>query len=171
MDFKELVKNRRSIRKYKNVKFDPETVRKILAMVNRAPSAGNLQAFELAVVHEKSKMLKLAKLCYDQAFISTASFLIVFYANTKRNVSTYGRQASFYAIQDATIACTYAELAVNDMGLSSCWIGAYDISDINALTDSDKNLQVVAVLCVGAADEDPEPTSRRPLSSLYTTRQ
>ena len=50
MDFFEIIKNRRSMRKYADTPIEEEKVLQIFEAINRAPSAGNLQAYEVFVV-------------------------------------------------------------------------------------------------------------------------
>jgi nitroreductase len=69
-------------------------------------------------------------------------------------------------MQDATIACTFSMLKVTDLGLASCWIGAFSpekLAQALALPESSKP---VAVLAIGYAAENPERTSRRNLAEV-----
>jgi len=50
MDFFEIVHRRQSIRKFTSQPVDEAKLNQILAAVNRAPSAGNLQAYQIFVV-------------------------------------------------------------------------------------------------------------------------
>jgi nitroreductase len=86
---------------------------------------------------------------------------MVFCADPKRCGIEYGlRGEELFCVQDATIACTYAQIAAHSAGLSSVWIGSFDedkVSDILKLN----NMRPVAILPIGFPDETPENTTRR----------
>ena len=60
MDYFEVIDERHSIRAYKNEPVEPEKLQQILETVNRAPSAGNLQAFEIYKVTDAKHKTALA---------------------------------------------------------------------------------------------------------------
>ncbi len=99
----------------------------ILAAANDAPTAGNLQAYEIIIVRDAARKRQLAAAAWHQDFVAVAPVVLVFCANPDRNRGKYGeRGARLYAVQDATIAVTYAQLAATVQGLGTCWVGAFD---------------------------------------------
>lgn len=92
-----------------------------------APSAGNLQAYQVIVVRDEAQKRDLARACVDQAFVATAPVVLVWLADPVRSARKYGtRGTQLYCLQDATIAASYAQLALTALGLCSCWVGAFD---------------------------------------------
>ena len=131
MDFFTLMQNRRSVRAYLPKAVDQQRLDAILEAANRAPSAGNLQSYEICVVTRRSALRDLARASLDQAFIAEAPLALIFIANPTRAAAKYGRRgSSLFSIQDATIACTYAQLAATALGLATVWIGAFDESTV-----------------------------------------
>ncbi len=63
-------------------------------------------------------------------------------------------------MQDATIAATYAMLAVTDLGLATVWVGAFDPVRVTTATGAPPDWVPVAVLPIGYAAETPAATSR-----------
>jgi nitroreductase len=57
-------------------------------------------------------------------------------------------------------------LAATAVGLSTCWIGAFDPDAVAAVVGSPKPQVPVAILPIGYAAEAPERTSRRELSDI-----
>jgi nitroreductase len=106
---------------------EAEKVAQVLAAANAAPSAGNLQGYEIfRVTHEKERAA-LAHAALDQFFVAQAPVVLVFCANQARSAAKYReRGARLYAIQDATIACAFAMLAATALGLGTVWVGAFD---------------------------------------------
>lgn len=167
MDFFEVLRKRRSIRAYRPESVDEGILNQILQAINSAPSAGNLQAYEVVVVREAERKRLLAQAAWGQWFIAQAPVVLVFVANPERNRWRYGRRGEeLYALQDATIACTYAHLATTAIGLGSCWIGAFDDKAVAQAIGADPSMRPVAILPIGYPAETPSETGRRPLNDL-----
>ncbi|MGQ9462776.1 MAG: nitroreductase family protein [Candidatus Fervidibacter sp.] len=166
MEFFEVLKKRYSVRAYRPDPIDDVTLTKILEAVNSAPSAGNLQAYEVILVRDTERKRQLARASWDQWFIAEAPVVLVFVANPERNRRYGKRGAELYCVQDATIACSYAQLAAVALGLGSCWIGAFDDDEVRKVVGIPQNMRPVAILPIGAPADMPEPKERRPLSDL-----
>lgn len=166
MEFREVIDSRRSIRVYSEGSVDPAALERILRAVSRAPSAGNLQAYRIFVVGSPSKRQVLAAAAGDQEFLAQAPLDLVFFADPDRSAAKYGRRgASLYAVQDATIAATFAVLAATNESLSTVWVGAFDEAAVRAVCGGTK-LRPIAIIALGHGAEDPRETSRRDLSEL-----
>lgn len=167
MEFMELVRARHSMRAFSERQVEPEKLQAVLEAANRAPSAGNLQAYEIYAVANCGTLTALAHATVGQEFIARARLALVFCANPMRSTKKYGqRGASLYCIQDATIACAYAQLAATALGLSSVWVGAFEEEAVRRAIRVDRPLVPVAILPLGYAGEKAEATSRRPLQEL-----
>lgn len=169
MELAELFQARRSVRAFNDQPAGGDKIRRILELTNMAPSAGNLQAFEIFHVTAARARAALARAA-DQLYLAEAPDVLVFFANPGRSARKYGsRGKELYAIQDATIAATYAMLAATDLGLSTVWVGAFDPAKVTAAVGAPPDWVPVAVLPIGHASEAPGPTSRRPLDDLVRT--
>ena len=167
MEFFELAKQRRSIRVFARQAVEEEKLQQILRAANVAPSAGNLQAYEIYVVRGRDQRTALASAAYGQDFIRDAPVALVFCTHPARSEPKYReRGRRLYALQDATIACTFAMLAVADLGLATVWVGAFSDEAVWKAIGSPEGVQPVAMLPIGHAGETPAATSRRRLSSL-----
>jgi len=168
MDFFGVVKQRRSIRAFKSAAVDENKLQRILECINQAPSAGNLQSYEVYLIRDAQKKgAALVKATLDQEFMASAPLALVFCAHGQRAVDRYGeRGTQLYSVQDATIACTYAMLAATALGLSSVWVGKFDEAAVAELAGVPEGQRPVAVLPIGYAGETPQATSRRSLASL-----
>lgn len=167
MDFFEVVKTRQSIRVYQNKPIDPAAIQQILDTINRAPSAGNLQGYEVYLVTNCAVIQSLARSTSGQDFIAQASLILVFCAHPSRSAKKYEqRGTTLYCVQDATIACAYAQLAITTLGLASVWVGAFNEDAVRAAIGVGHDLRPVAFLLIGYAAEAPEHRSRRALVEL-----
>jgi nitroreductase len=126
-DFYDLLMNRRSIRSFKPNPIEDVKLVKIMFAANKAPSAGNLKARKIITVTDQGIKDQLTEAALNQKFISEAPAVWVFCANSDVSYEKYGqRGASLYSVQDATISCAYAQLAIVEEGMGSCWVGAFD---------------------------------------------
>lgn len=167
MEFFEVLKNRHSVRKFKDAEVEEEKLRKILEAANSAPSAGDLQAYEIVVVRDKARKEKLASAAYEQEFIAHAPVVLVFLAHPERSSRRYSKRgAELYCVQDATIATAYAQLAAAALGLGCVWVGAFDENEVAKVVNVKPNLRPVSMLPIGYADEQPRIIPRRKLEEL-----
>ena len=167
MDFFEAVKTRQSIRAFQDRPIAPEQLQQILDTINRAPSAGNLHGYEVYLVTRRDVVQALARSTSGQDFITQAPLALVFCAHPARSAQRYGqRGTTLYCLQDATIACAYAQLAVTALGLASVWVGAFNEDAVRAAIGVGHDLRPVAFLPIGYAAETPEHRSRRALVEL-----
>lgn len=146
----ELLERRRSIRKFSDVKVEEELIEKILNVVKFAPTAGNLEDFKITVV--KSREIRGA--LQEITFVDDAPVVFIFSALPKASSKYYGeRGEKLYSIQDATIACTYAMLAVETLGLVTTWVGNFDEKEVKSIIAAEEGEVPVAILPVGYAPE------------------
>jgi nitroreductase len=168
-DFFELVRKRRSIRVFEPKRVESNLINKILETANLAPSAGNLQAYQIVVVRDELILKKLQLAALNQPWVAQTGVCLVFLADPKRSEIRYGlRGRRLYCLQDATIATTYAQLGAHALGLATVWIGAFDDEAVSKAIGAAKHLVPVALLPIGYPAESPSPTPRRPLKELVS---
>ena len=167
MDFFTLAENRQSVRAYLDQAIEPQKLQHLLQTVNRAPSAGNLQAYEIILVRDPERKQSLAAAALDQEFVVEAPVVLVFCAHPARSSPKYAaRGEQLYSVQDATIACTYAMLAATALGLASVWVGAFEDQAVSAALNLPEGWLPVAILPLGYAARPSGPTPRRDLADL-----
>jgi nitroreductase len=167
MEFFEVVEKRRSVRAFTIAPVEADKLEAILAAARLAPSAGDLQAYQIVAIDEADAKVALAAAALGQVFVAEAAVVLVFCASPGRSESKYGqRGASLYCIQDATIAACYAQLAATAQGLASCWVGAFDEARVAAVLRTPPQLRPVALMPIGYAAEVPVRPQRRALDAL-----
>ncbi len=167
MEFFDVVKRRQSIRAYAARPVEPEVLEQILEAANRAPSAGNLQAYEIYLACDAPQKAALAQAAGYQEFVAQAPVVLVFCAHGARSAVRYAtRGRELYAVQDAAIACTFTLLAVTALGLGSVWIGAFDEAQVRQVIGAPATQRPVALLPIGYPAESPRSTPRRELRGL-----
>jgi nitroreductase len=158
VNFDELLRTRRSVRKFKNKPIEKERLDEILDSIKLAPSAKNLQSYEVFVLEGQARKDEMAKACFDQAHVSGAAAVLVFCADSSRGGTG---KAGFYATLDATIATFTAMLKAWDLGIGSCWIGKFNDDEVRKALGLPDNLAPIAVLPLGYPDEAPAMRERR----------
>lgn len=167
MDFMSLVKTRQSVRAFETRELEQDKLKQLLEAVNSAPSAGDLQAYEVIVVRGEERRKALARAAYGQSFVAEAPMALVFCADHLLSASKYGiRGAELYSVQDATIAATYCQLAATAMGLATTWVGAFDPKLVIEAIQCPEHVTPVAIVPIGYAAEQPRRTPRRSISDL-----
>lgn len=167
MEFYSVIESRRSVRLYQETPVEAEKLHKIFEAANLAPSAGNLQGYEIYQITRFEQRQGLDQAAYGQSFLSQAPVVLVFCANPQRSSVRYrDRGRKLYCIQDATISCTFAMLAAQALGLSTVWVGAFNEEAVRQAASIPAELIPVALLPIGYGAESPERRPRRRLKDL-----
>lgn len=170
-DFFETVRHRHSVRRYQDRPVESERLHAVLEMACAAPSAGDLQAYHVVVVTDAEERNALRAAAHDQEFVAQAPVCLAFCADPERSATRYAdRGRRLYAVQDATIAAAYAQLAIVAAGMGSAWVGHFDEVRVASVLGLRPDLVPVALLTVGYPAELPEPTPRRPLTDVVSYR-
>ena len=168
MVFLELVRARHSVRRFRAEAVAEELVTKILDAVRTAPSAGNFQAYEIYVVRGEARMRALAAATFGHDWIAEAPLALVVCTHAAR--CQYDG-AEHWALQDASIAATLAHLAIVDVGLATCWVGAFLPAKVSAAIDAAEGHVPLAVLPVGYGDEVAQESTRREVAEFVHRRE
>ncbi len=78
MNFEEVVKYRRSTRKYKDIPIDSEKVKRCIELSTLAPNSSNLQLWEFYHITDKEILKKMSEACLGQGAAITAQQMVVF---------------------------------------------------------------------------------------------
>jgi nitroreductase len=167
MEFFDVIKNRHSIRTFSDQPVEDEKLQQILETANLAPSAGNLQAYEIYVVTDAKKRDGLSCAALAQEYVAVAPVALVFCTHPELTEGRYTERGTrLYTVQDATIACAFAMLAATNLGLGSVWVGTFDEKVVRLIIGAPDSQVPVVILAIGYAAEFPEQHPRRPLDQL-----
>ncbi|NQV13378.1 MAG: nitroreductase family protein [Parcubacteria group bacterium] len=168
MEFRDLIKARHAIRAFQDKEIPEEKLQAVLEAIQQAPSAKNLQSFEVVLVRQKETIKKLAETALKpQPFIAEADLVLIFFANPERLTEYFDKRGiKLYPIQDATIAITQAHLAAANEGLGSVWIGSFDEEKASKILSAPTGLRPIAMLPIGYPAEEPVAKERRALDDI-----
>jgi len=160
-DFYGFCSSRLSVRTYDDGPLTSEEVDYILSCAGTAPSAGNLEAWDVVVVTDEETRLALAEAAFSQEHVERAPVIFVVCSNYVRSMSRYGERGILYGLEDATIACTFMMLAAHARNLQSCWTGAFNDEEVREILSLPQHIRPVSLLAVGKGHPPPHHTERR----------
>jgi nitroreductase len=162
MDLLDVIRGRRSIRRFNSRDVEADKIDRILEAARWAPSAGNLQARAFILVRDSRIKDRIAEAALNQYFISEAPIIFVVCADRRKSEGRYGmRGVDLYCIQDASAAIQNILLMAHSLGLGSCWVGAFDEGRIRKILEIPEDVKPVAIIPVGYPDEASSAPSRR----------
>lgn len=161
MNTLQLIKSRRSIRKFKKANISAKTIEKILEAGRWAPSGLNNQPWRFMVL-EGEKKDALAKFTHYSYIIKGADKVILIFLDKE---SSYNYEKDLMAIG----ACIQNMLLyIHCQKLGACWLGEIlnKRDKIRKLLNLPKNLQLESVITIGKPISHPTKGKRKKISSL-----
>ena len=161
MDFLELAKKRYSVRAYKSTPVEDEKLKYILEASRMAPTCSNQQAFQLIVFHTKGREEELRRI-YDKDWFVQAPIIICACATTSPGQS-YDEGRSY---RNVAIVMDHLILAATNLGLGTCWIGAFDPKAARDILGLPGEVKPIVFATVGYSDDEPRPKVRKSIDEL-----
>jgi nitroreductase len=164
MDILEVIKTRRSIRKYKPDPVSEEEINKLLEAGRWAPSADNSQPWRFIVLRSQEVRKKLADTLTWGRFLSQAPLGIAVTINPR---------ASSHPVEDGAAATQNMLLEAHSLGLGACWIGTYGSRDEDSakkVLNVPEDERLVSVIAIGHPAESPQKTRRKLEELTFTDR-
>ncbi len=161
-EFLDVIKKRRSIRKFQDKPVEEEKIETILENAILAQSAGNLQSYFIYVVKDKTVKESLTEAAYGQSFIKQAPVVFVVCADQEKAGKYYGERGyELYSINDASIVATYIELVACALDLGTCWVGAFDEEIVRKILALPEGVRPIAIIPCGYPAEKPRMPAKR----------
>ncbi len=151
----DLIKKRRSIRKYTDEPVSSADVRTLLEAAMAAPSADNLQPWEFIVVHDDRLRQRLSQTHPWSRMCADAPTVFVVCAHSRH---------SNHWIEDASAATQNLLLAATALDLGAVWVGIYPNasyeSQVRDVLDIPSSLRVLCLVPVGHPAESKSPHTK-----------
>ncbi len=163
MELHEAIRNRYSVRSYRDRPVEQEKLERILEAARLAPSGSNRQPWKFVVVRDAETRKKLVPACCDQAFVGQAPVVIAgvgLLADRMMRCDVPGDPV------DVAIALEHIALAATAEGLGTCWIGAFFQDKVRQVLGVPEGAKVIEVMTLGYPADKPKPKSRKPLSEI-----
>ncbi|MBN1685554.1 MAG: nitroreductase family protein [Spirochaetales bacterium] len=163
MDFQKLVLHRYSTRSYKPDEIPAESLNAVLEAGRLAPTAANRQAFRIMVLRTKGAADRLLEIYRAEWFVQPPVVLAVVSLPRESWVRRDGKN---YSDVDAAIVMDHMILAAADLGLGTCWIGAFDPDKAKTNLSLPDEAVPVAFTPLGYPADEPTAKKRKSLDDL-----
>jgi nitroreductase len=157
----DIIKNRRSIRKYKETPVSKEQMLILLEAAMMAPSACNTRPWRFIAITNREMLNKLADVHPYAKMLFTAQAAIVILALPKAQEGVQDDLPKGFFPQDCGAVTENILLQAESMGLGSCWCGVYPkegtskaVKEALGLDGDDLPFGIIAI---GEKDESPSP--------------
>jgi len=177
MNAVDMIKGRRSIRKYLDQKVDRKLMEEIIEIARFAPSWANYQIARYSLIDDGKIIERLSKegvngFVYNIDTLKNAKGVAIIsfvkgksgkldpnadYATNKNNV---------WEVFDAGIACQTFCLAAHAKGVGTCIMGVIDEKSIAKIIDLPKDETVAAIIVYGLPNGEVASSSRKPVSEI-----
>ncbi len=163
MDFTELINRRYSVRAYRPDPVDEEKLQQILEAARIAPTASNRQPFRLIVISTAGREAELQRIYRRQWFVQAPIVLCICGVAAEAWTRMDGKS---YVDIDAAIAMDHLILAATQLGLGTCWVGAFDPDAAREVLDLPEGVEPIAFTPLGYPADSARTKQRKPLSEL-----
>ena len=163
MEVFEAIRKRRSVRAYTEAPVTEAQLTRFLEAALYAPTWKNYQCWTAVVLTEREDIRELGRLLRHnpgEAVFETVPCFVVFAADPEKSGVRDGKP---YYMADAAIAMENAVLAATELGLGTCWIGAFTEEPIKAFLGIPSTHRIVAMTPLGVPAESPAARPRRSL--------
>jgi nitroreductase len=163
MEFSELIKARYSVRAYKPDPVEEDKLQQVLEAARLAPTASNRQPFRLIVIRTVGREAELQRI-YRREWFTHAPLIICACAIPVEGwVRGDGKS---YTDVDVAIAMDHLILAATDLGLGTCWIGAFDPAAAREVLGLPDGVEPIIFTPLGYPAQQPRSKDRKPVSQL-----
>ncbi len=177
MDAIEMIKERRSVRKFKNEKVSRETMKEIIELSRWAPSWGNFQVARYTLVDNDDIIKQIGEKAvhgfgYNIKTLQNAQSVAVLSFVKGKSGKLYAddyatSKGSVWEVFDAGIACQTFCLAAHAKGIGTCIFGVIDDKTISEIVNLPEEETVAALIVYGYEEgEHAAPTPRMEVEEI-----
>jgi nitroreductase len=168
MVFLDLVKKRRSVRRYKSDPVPEDALKTCLEAVRLAPSASNSQPWEFIVIKTPELRQKIAESTFSTLLqfnkFALQAPVIVAVIMKKGHLAVQagaGLQGTPFNLIDIGIAAEHFCLQAAELGLGTCMLGWFNEKKVRKLLDIPKSQKIALLITVGYPADSPKVKKRK----------
>ena len=165
MDFDVVIRNRKSARKFKSKKPSWKDVLEAIDSAIQGPFAANQNNLKFLIVEDKKRIGEIASCC-EQEWIADSDILVVVCSEDTNLENVFGERGRIYSRQQAGAAINTLCLKLIDLGIGSCWVGAYNDNSLKELLKIPEHIQIEAVIPLGYSENEPGKKNKRNLENV-----
>jgi nitroreductase len=170
--FDELVKERRSVRKYLDKPVEREKLSQFLESARLAPSACNAQPWRYVVVDDKPLKEQVTDKglggAVSNSWAKTAPVMIVVCSTKDLFTHKVGEavQGVQFHLIDLGLSMEHFVLKATELGLGTCYIGWFNEKPIKKILNLPASWKVECLITLGYPETIPDPTPRKPMNEI-----
>lgn len=127
------------------------------------PTSANRQPFQIVVLHTAGRESELGRIYGRPWFVQAPLVLAV--CGLPRQAWTRGDGKNFCDV-DAAIVMDHITLAAAELGLGTCWIGAFDPVAAREVLGLPEDVEPIVFTPLGYPADEPGPKKRKALAEL-----
>ena len=155
MEFLELAKSRYSVRSFSNKQIENEKLNKILEAAKISPTAANKQPQKIYVLQSQQALQQINTVCKCIFGAPTVLLIVADEMETWKNPFSTNYNTGDI---DCSIVCTHLMLQAWELGIGSCWVGYFDLAQVNKAMKLPDNEKIVAILQIGYPSDNAKPS-------------
>lgn len=159
----EAIKKRKSVRHYLDKEIPEDVLREVLEAARLAPSASNRQNWKFVLVQDKELRQQLIQASRRQRFVGEAPVVIAGCATNTHHIMPNGVPS--YPV-DLSIALDHVSLQAADLGLGTCWIGAFEQEGVKEILHIPEKVTIVCLMTLGYPAGRGFKSDRKPLEEI-----
>ena len=167
MSVLDVIRDRRSIRRYKEDAIPEDVFGRVMEAARLAPSGKNFQPWKFIAVGDRKLKEELAAASRGQYFMARAPLVIVACGFPDQSYPRQGNYMKSWPI-DVAIALQHLMLQAQEEGLGTCWIGAFEEKDVKRILGVPEDVKVLALTPLGYPDEAPRDRGRKSLEEILS---
>ena len=164
MEFIDVINERYSVRGYLDKEVELEKLEYVLKAATIAPTGVNKQPFKVYVIDAKKYKEELSKIYKASWFVEAPYVLAVVALRNEAWVRPW--DSKNIADIDATIVMDHMILAATDVGLGTCYIGAFKKNYAHQFLELDETEEAVLFTPLGYPNAEPRETPRKELDEF-----
>jgi len=170
MDFESLVTQRYSSRSYRPDSVEEEKLIKVLEAARMAPTATNRQPFQLIVIHTEGRQEELRRI-YDKDWFVAPPLVICACSIPGKAWERRRYDSKNYSSVDVAIVVDHITLQATDLGLGTCWVGAFDPQAAREILHLPDEVEPIAFTPLGYSRDTLPAKKRKHLDELVRYEQ
>ena len=172
------MKQRRTIRRYKEKDVTPALLNELMEIACRASTVGNMQTYSVVVTRDAAMKEKLSPAHFNQPMVKKAPVVLTFcvdlnrfskWCEQRQAIPGYDNLQWFVTgAVDALLAAQTFCVAAEEKGLGICYLGTttYNPNQIIDALQLPKLVFPITTITLGWPDELPEQVDRLPLEAI-----
>lgn len=169
MKLLDIIRNRRSVRRYTGQEVEQEKLDYIMECARLAPSAANRQPWKYYVVKSEQKRAAILDLYPANWFKFNPTPVYIVACAVPGEAWVRKEDDKNHADIDVALAFEHIVLAAEEQGLGTCWMCAFDVAGMKKLLDLPDGIEPVAMTPLGYASPkaaEAPGTERKPMAEI-----